>query len=471
VDKRKDGFVSDKFHTNYEIRWKNYRRFEDTGWLTIKPLTILLGANNGGKSSVLSPLLLLAQTLASTDREVPLLPFGPLIDLGSYKDFVHLHQTERDIFFGVRFHTHKSRKKLKPVGEYPPGGIELTFGAGESADLLRLKRIEVTDIYNRPYFSREATKDGFSLEGPMSLGAMKSGESRAIGAAEPFNFLFSPNDVLYELNNEAPKDQEAKRETFSKDFSHYLRAIGFTYRFVCALLDDLSYVGPLRAKLSRFYRVSPEKPETVGSQGEHAANLFRRRKSLKPEVDAWVKRFEFGDELRCSELTDDLFQLVFKSGDEQTNVADAGFGASQVLPLIVQAVAAPHDSLTIAEQPEIHLNPRLQCILADLFVEMAMSGHRIVVETHSEHLIVSLRRLVAEGRIDPDLVGLYFVERSSAASSIREIPVSANGNIDRQAWPAGFFEDGLREALALATAQSKHKVAKKRARKASNADS
>lgn len=107
--------MAEPLHSNYEIRWKNYRRFEDTGWVKLKPLTILLGANNGGKSSVVSPLLLLSQTLASTDREVPLLPFGPLIDLGSYKDFVHLHQTERDLFFGLRFHTHGNKAKLKPV--------------------------------------------------------------------------------------------------------------------------------------------------------------------------------------------------------------------------------------------------------------------------------------------------------------------------------------------------------------------
>ncbi|MBW8723232.1 MAG: DUF3696 domain-containing protein, partial [Polaromonas sp.] len=125
-------------------------------------------------------------------------------------------------------------------------------------------------------------------------------------------------------------------------------------------------------------------------------------------------------------------------------------------------------SITIAEQPEIHLNPRLQCILADLFVQMATSGHRIVVETHSEHLIVSLRKLIAEQKISPDQVGLYFVERTATASTIREIPISKNGNIEREAWPKGFFDEALREALALATAQAKQNKDKKVAREVSN---
>jgi AAA ATPase domain/Protein of unknown function (DUF3696) len=451
--------MAEALHSNYQIRWKNYRRFEDTGWITLKPLTILLGANNGGKSSVVSPLLLLSQTLASTDREVPLLPFGPLIDLGSYKDFVHLHETERELFFGLRFHTHDKKAKLKPVGAYPPGGIEITFEKDAKPELIKLKKVEVTDIYNRPYFARTVGKEGFTLSGAISTTKMEPEEKRAIESASPMNFLFSPNDVLYELDDLRTQDQELKPNPFTKDFSHYLRAVGFAHTYVRALIEQLSYVGPLRAKLKRFYRVSPEMPDTVGAQGEHTANLFRRQaKKLKPSVDAWVKKFEFGEELRYVDLTSDLFQLEFRSGKERTNIADAGFGASQVLPLIIQAAVAPHDSLTIAEQPEIHLNPRLQCVLADLFADMATSGHRIIVETHSEHLIVRLRRLIAEGKIAPDLVGLYFVEKKEGVSGIREIPIDKNGSIERDLWPDGFFEDSLREALALVTAQSSRSV-------------
>jgi AAA ATPase domain/Protein of unknown function (DUF3696) len=448
--------MAEPLHSNYQIRWKNYRRFEDTGWINLKPLTILVGANNGGKSSVLSPLLLLAQTLASDDGEVPLLPYGPLIDLGKYKDFVHLHDADRELFLGLRFHIHerKPKGKLKPVGIYPPGGMELTFSGGAKPEEIRLKRVEVTDIYNRPYFARSAKEKGFLLEGSISLDAMEPSERTALESDEPMNFLFSPNDVFHELDKQEGEDESGKPIGFSKEFSHYLRAVGYTSSSMRTLFAKLSYVGPLRAKLQRFYRVSPELPDTVGSQGEHAANLFRRRAAdLKAEIDSWVKRFEFGEELRYIGLTDDLFQLVFKSDTEETNVADAGFGASQVLPLIIQAVVAPHDSLTIAEQPEIHLNPRLQCVLADLFAQMAISGHRVIVETHSEHLIVRLRRLIAEGKISPDLVSLFFVEKESGASKIREIPIQKNGNIERDVWPTGFFEDGLREALGLAAAQ------------------
>jgi AAA15 family ATPase/GTPase len=49
-------------HSTYEVRWKNFKGFEDTDWIKIKPITILIGANNSGKTSFLAPILLMNQT-------------------------------------------------------------------------------------------------------------------------------------------------------------------------------------------------------------------------------------------------------------------------------------------------------------------------------------------------------------------------------------------------------------------------
>lgn len=173
-----------------------------------------------------------------------------------------------------------------------------------------------------------------------------------------------------------------------------------------------------------------------------------------------MQRFEFGESLELHNMSEDLFSLTFNTKSKQTNIADAGFGASQVLPLVVQALAALRNSITLAEQPEIHLNPRLQVVLADLFVNMANADHRLVVETHSEHLLLRVRRLVARGEISPDKVAIYFVEKRGDASHIRQIPLGENGDIEPDVWPAGFFEDSLREAIGLASEQASRGVKK-----------
>jgi predicted ATPase len=197
-------------------------------------------------------------------------------------------------------------------------------------------------------------------------------------------------------------------------------------------------------------------PASVGLRGEHTANLvLRNYQKIRTQLNHWIKRFEFGDRIKLKKISAGYFSLWFEGGRARTgiNIADAGFGASQILPLIVQAATAREASLTICEQPEIHLNPRLQYVLADLFAEMANNRRRVIVETHSEHLLLRLRHLIAQGRIDSERVALYFVEMSNGIASIREIPVEGNGHIPSEEWPKGFFEDSLRESFALATAQ------------------
>jgi len=140
-----------------------------------------------------------------------------------------------------------------------------------------------------------------------------------------------------------------------------------------------------------------------------------------------------------------------------TSIANAGFGASQVLPLILQAIVSPKRSITIAEQPEIHLNPKIQCELADLFVSMADKGQTIIAETHSEHLLLRLRRLIAEEKIDSENVAIYFVEKNGHDSVIKNIKLQENGHINQIDWPKDFFGESLKESLAMASEQAKRK--------------
>lgn len=444
-------------HYNYEIRWKNYRCFTDTGWVAIRPLTILIGPNNSGKTSVISPILLLNQTMSSRDQVTPLVTRGPLIDAGTFKDIIHKRDISRDLFLGFRYHVHDLREDIKEVGSYPPGVAQVTLTAGEQPQDIQLKRYELLDIYKRRYLQRVRHKSGkYSLKG-LRQKLMTKGERAAIRNSRPINFVFSPASVLYEYDVSDELYEETTSVDFSAEFSQYLRIIGFAFEEFRSVLSGLSYVGPLRDRPRRYYEVSGEIPRSVGARGEHTANLLHRRiDTLRTELNSWISRFEFGDRLEVDELSEELFSLSFESQvpPARTNIADAGFGASQVIPLVVQAIAARKGSLTIAEQPEIHLNPRLQCVLADLFVEMAKSDHRVLVETHSEHLLLRLRRLIASGEIDHNDVALYFVEKSGDTSSIRPIPLQSNGHIVPQVWPEGFFEETLRESLALVTEQS-----------------
>jgi predicted ATPase len=288
---------------------------------------------------------------------------------------------------------------------------------------------------------------------------MTENEKLAVQNCGPINFLFTPEGMLSSLMREREKlkDKERKKiKSFSSEFSELLRVISYNTSRLTDILSDLSYIGPIRENPHRVYEVSNESYNTVGHKGENMPNLLKKYKDkFEDELNTWIRKFEFGDTLEFKPLYGNLFSIRFREKDQEkyTSIANAGFGASQLLPLIVQALVAPLDSITIAEQPEIHLNPKLQCVLADLFAYMAKHNRYSIIETHSEHLLLRLRLLIANKTIPASDVAVYFIEKEKGYSKIREVTICDDGHIDQKEWPSDFFADTLRESMALASAQ------------------
>lgn len=455
----------------FAIRWRNFRGFEDSGWLDIRPLTVVIGPNNSGKTSLHVPLLLLKQSLASLDRELPLMTRGDLANAGSYRDLVFHHDESRRLALGLRFDERPSpRGRLKAIGSYPPGGCEFVFAAADDGSGTQLERFEAFDLYGRRLLRRIRQKGGsYTVRGLLGVrqtagadeGAAHRRFLRALRRAQPDHFLFTPEPVLDVVA--APptramqaQDRDLEVPKFAQAYASVTRSVADEVR---DLLSRISYIGPLRDRPKRLYELSGETPADVGVQGRWAPEIMYRRsdKRFTREISSWLRRFDIGERADCVGVGEGTFFVCLTRGVDAPpiNMADTGFGISQVLPLIVQGIYSPPNSVIIAEQPEIHLNPRLQAVLADLFCSLATSGKSALIETHSEHLLLRLRRLVAEGHIPPDDVALYFVERREDRSRVRRVPIGRAGEIDPKAWPVGFFEESLREALALAAAQSR----------------
>jgi predicted ATPase len=138
-------------------------------------------------------------------------------------------------------------------------------------------------------------------------------------------------------------------------------------------------------------------------------------------------------------------------GNKSINLAAMGSGLSQLVPVVVQTILTPPQGCLLVEQPEIHLHPAAQADLADLFIKCAKDKRQIIIETHSEHLLLRVRRRIAEGKISPDLVRIFFVEKRRGETKVDTISLQKNGHFEH--WPRGFFEEGYKEAMAIAEAQ------------------
>jgi predicted ATPase len=104
--------------------------------------------------------------------------------------------------------------------------------------------------------------------------------------------------------------------------------------------------------------------------------------------------------------------------------------------------------MVIVEQPEVHLHPRLQAETGDLFIESVQAGkNQLLVETHSEHLVLRVLRRIREGTFDPtDLAILYVDLHQDGAAFVRKLEVDSGGEIVDN-WPGSFFDDRLGEVL------------------------
>jgi predicted ATPase len=133
------------------------------------------------------------------------------------------------------------------------------------------------------------------------------------------------------------------------------------------------------------------------------------------------------------------------------NLKDVGFGVSQILPIVTEGIMARPGTTIIVEQPEIHLHPRAQARLADLFIDLAHQDKSFIIETHSEHMLLRFARRIAEGSLKKKDIAVYEFKLTEDGTKITEIPFDDQGNLKK--WPGGFFETELEETMKHVKAQ------------------
>lgn len=217
--------------------------------------------------------------------------------------------------------------------------------------------------------------------------------------------------------------------------------------------ESVRYIAPLRATAERYYRQQNVAVEEVDARGENVAMYLN---SLPPwrlrNLQKWMRdAFDFHVEIEANQ---GHVQVMIVGPDGfARNIADLGFGFSQVLPVLIQLWPAAMDfsrarkrtpvGIIAMEQPELHLHPSYQAGLADL-MSSVVSGpgflrNSLIVETHSDHFVNRLGTLVCHGLLDRDDVQILVVDASKGDDlSVTRVEFDAEGVLG-DGWPAGFF--------------------------------
>ena len=219
-------------------------------------------------------------------------------------------------------------------------------------------------------------------------------------------------------------------------------------------LAALFPIRPFRSLPQRYYIPSGTNPWQVGYWGHLLPDLLFSHPDpeLVKQTNEWLKRLDIDYKLAVNSIGTDpedpfAVRLIDTRRTEPVNVAlpDVGFGISQLLPFIVQSLVSKKQIISI-EQPEVHVHPKLQADLGDLLAEAIKEPHqnRFIIETHSEHLILRLQRLVRQKQIEPEDISVIYVSRRPEGAKAERLHLDEAGDFIDE-WPNGFFLERLRE--------------------------
>ena len=440
-----------------ELRLVNLKAFEHAN-VEFKPLTFFLGPNNSGKSSVLAPYRLLAQTIASYDSGIALLLNGLMGDFGTYRDLVFGNDRRRD--FEIWISTKYSRSRRRFLGRYLKENDELGIRLGYTYRSRRreivLKTVNILrngeSILSTKYSDKSERQLVDRISGKHLPGLMGSTFSRR---AIFQNFLPRFPIGLVHLRQREVKgvtDSILKEVEFSLRTSNYI-GIEFNEKF-----RSIEYIGAMRIPPQRTYQYRGESRESVGASGEFASSIMvmdslrrgtRSRKILE-NVRQWLRTASLSSDLKIVSLSDRHYEMHVKhpATKEYENFADVGYGISQILPVLVAGYNLTPGATFISEEPEIHLHPRAQAELGNFFMKLYQKEVQSFVETHSEHLILRMQQHVASGKIKSDDIAFYYVYPKRGKKVVVRLDLDEKGKFIEK-WPEGFFPERLEEARRL----------------------
>lgn len=228
-----------------------------------------------------------------------------------------------------------------------------------------------------------------------------------------------------------------------------IRSTAKVTREVVYGLGQMFPLGPFRQPAARRYTFGGSSPKDVGFSGDQLPDLLYRNPKILERANEWLKRLQIGYSLDVRTTDSDDFEVRLldarRSDKVEVSLADVGFGISQILPFIVQSLASTGRVISI-EQPEVHIHPGLQADLGDLITESIKPpfDHQYLIETHSEHLILRMLKLVRKGGLKAGDLCVLYVERMEEGSQVRRIEVDEDGDFITE-WPGGFFPERRKE--------------------------
>ncbi|MEM7248291.1 MAG: AAA family ATPase [Acidobacteriota bacterium] len=487
----------------YISRWlvQNFKAFgPETEPIELAPITLLLGANSSGKSSLLASIRVMQQAL-SNDDGIYFEPSSAKLDLGKWAGLLHgqvaqaaarrgdedeeteeNQEIRQSMTLGLQLAD--SHAEERPTG---PMSLKLEFGAEPQSPVStcdsmafmlgnQLQNPPTLELHAAHVYDRHPENDPplwyLDAKPTESLISQRLAESIPELRNEVLDLakrvLSSPNDpgdkliaplvslVLSTRHGRplefAGLDQFLERckaedrpppravDWFQRHLKGELnQALEQSLGRTSGLLSHFQHIAPLREPPRRFYSWSESESDIRGT-GAGLHGLLSRRPNLLPLISNDFKKLEINLEIELREfgLQQTPYLITYELRPEndphlELSLCDVGQGVSQVLPILASTRLEEIDIASI-EQPELHLHPRQQASLMDVLMNAVLSNesslNQVILETHSEPMLLRLKRRIREG-LQRDQVAIIAIENlgDGRGSRARRLEIAEDGTL------------------------------------------
>ncbi len=399
-----------------EISLRNFKAFQE---VELRPglITVFIGPNGAGKSTVLHALALLKQSMEQPN----LILNERFFQAGSFNDLLR-RGGGPELEVGLKLAV---EARMEPLSHAKKCTLDYTAkfageGLKEQAVSIRFSGLPGVDSlsFTTPEKPRHWRIDPECIELPGRPKVTFYG-SYLIGL--PFQFKVQGVDKA--VHN---KVQEIRHK----------------------IVDSVSKVHIVPAERvrvltsSEYMRLDKRVPVNELCTQEEMINYLADEWVLQDDVSEWLERI-VGRRIRC-EMAAETIIVQASAQRRRLPIANEGAGTRQLIwPLAVLSGAAPGSMIAI-EEPEIHLHPRAHAEFCNVLVEVVKEKDKqLILTCHNEHILMSLLTSVAEGKLKPKELAIYYFEEEDGAARATRLPVDDKGALEGGL--RGFFEADMEE--------------------------
>lgn len=242
----------------------NFRVFDQEVHLRLRPITVLIGRNSAGKSSILKFLLMLQQSLGVNEAGF-LAPEGDRVHLGAFADLRNSVGKRLNLRFELRFRTadlpsRTERAMLEAMKRQTPTIDPIT----NRTEL----RITIEDLRNQTMI--EGEEADYTIDTTVSYSARLGQKgSHSVKAIMGDDLLF------HQSTNNLRTAQFLQFPVQSNDPVKSLKGF-WTDRFLMPLRREIGFwrhLSPVREESQRAIVTASPPPDSVGQMGEYGSRV------------------------------------------------------------------------------------------------------------------------------------------------------------------------------------------------------